>query len=129
MNDQERVTVREYIEALLGNCKDSCRDKFVNIYETMQILFENQDEKLKIAKIEMDRRLEQMNEVRSQLERQAREFTIKGEQVLINNQIFDRLAKVEEKKSLISGNMIVIMAIISAIITGLFVVGIKILGK
>ena len=127
MDEQERVTVREYIEALLGNCKEHCRDKFVDVYNTMGILVENQGDSIKTAKIEMDRRLEGMNEFRNQLEKQAGDFVNKAEQGIINNQILERLHKVEQQKSILDGKMVTVIAFICAVVSVLIVVGAEIL--
>ncbi|RPI56165.1 MAG: hypothetical protein EHM49_00960, partial [Deltaproteobacteria bacterium] len=95
MNDQDRVTVREYIEALLGNCKEHCRDKFVDVYNTMGLMIEGQSESIKTAKVEMDRRLEGMNEFRSQLEKQTSTFVDRNEMKLMETRTDERLSKLE----------------------------------
>ena len=113
------MTVREYIEAILGNCKEGCKDKFVNVYNTIEILFEKQEEALKTAKSEMDRRLEGMNEFRRQLDKQADTFMDKNEQKIINKSCADSINALQNIKSKLDGKMFVIILVIAAIVGAL----------
>jgi len=97
------VTVREYIEALLGNCKEHCRDKFLDIYNTMEILFESQEKALKMANKELD----------------AKFLTIKEAETRYGaklNELEKSLVEVSIKKSEISGKVFMIIAVVSAVI-------------
>ena len=108
MNDSDKVTVREYIEALLENCKEVCKDKFNSIDVKIQDKFKELDEKmgaafrfekqsLETAKTELDRRLEGMNEFRAQLEKQADSFVNEGEQILFNTLIREKTENLEKR--------------------------------
>ena len=151
MNEREQVTVREYIEALLGNCKEHCRDKFVDVYNTMGILVENQGDSIKTAKVEMDRRLEGMNEFREQLEKQTSTFVDRKEMKLMETRNDERLSKLERsaekwitnevvsakydkrieelaaKKANLDGKMVAVIAFICAVVSVLIVIGAEIL--
>jgi len=151
LNEREQVTVREYIEALLGNCKEHCRDKFVDVYNTMGILVENQGDSIKTAKVEMDRRLEGMNEFREQLEKQTSTFVDRKEMKLMETRNDERLSKLERsaekwitnevvsakydkrieelaaKKANLDGKMVAVIAFICAVVSVLIVIGAEIL--
>ncbi len=70
-----------------------------------------------------------MNEFREQLDKQAKDFTNKNEQNLINSQFSERLQKVEQQKSFLEGKLIVVIVLVSSIVSALIVVGMKILQK
>ena len=151
MDEKEQVTVREYIEALLGNCKEHCKDKFIDVYNTMEILVEGQNKSIKTAKVEMDRRLEGMNEFRAQLEKQTGTFVDRKEMELMSTRTDERLSKLERsaekwitneivsakydkrieelaaKKNNLDGKMVAVIAFICAVVSVLIVVGAEIL--
>jgi len=151
LNDKERVTVREYIEAMMGNCKEHCRDKFVDMYNTLEILFEKQEQALKLARGEMDNRLHTMNKFREDIEKREKESISRTEYTLAHKQVVDRLSNIETRaekfctdsdkkeierrleqiaiqKAILDTKALIIMAGVAAVISTLIMIGAKILG-
>ena len=151
MNDKERVTVREYIEAMMGNCKEHCRDKFVDMYNTMEILFEKQEQALKLARSEMETRLHTMNKFREDIEKREKESISRTEYAMGHKQVVDRLSIIETRaekfctdgdkkeierrleqiaiqKAILDTKALMIMAGVAAVISTLIMIGAKILG-
>lgn len=79
------VSLREYLETLINK-----------LCEKMSIRIEALNESISVAKREMDRRLEGMNEFRTQLTRQAGEFIGKTEFKLEIDKLEIRLKVLEE---------------------------------
>jgi polysaccharide deacetylase 2 family uncharacterized protein YibQ len=105
---------------------------------------------LKVAKDEMERRLEGMNEFRNQLEKQASNFVDEGTYKLAHNNLSDKISKLEVRaekfldeddkkdyekriseiatqKAVLDGKMIVVMCIVAAVIAVLITIGAKML--
>ena len=117
----------------------------------MEILVEGQNKSIKTAKIEMDRRLEGMNEFRAQLEKQTGTFVDRNEMKLMATRTDERLSKLERsaekwitneivsakydkrieelaaKKNNLDGKMVAVIAFICAVGSVLIVVGAEIL--
>ena len=125
MNEKERqqkiestIALERYFNDRMEDCRTHCKSSFINFEKMMDIVIDAQDKALSTAKVEMDRRLESMNEFRSQLEKQAIEFVDKKEQKLIDKQQDDKIHRIEMQKATLDGKVYMIIIGVSAIVGG-----------
>jgi len=157
LNDQERqeqitltVALDRYFIDRLGDCQRHC-SKMLEVFDKrLDDIKTEKDVALKVAKDEMERRLEGMNEFRNQLERQASNFVDEGTYKLAHNNISDKISKLEVRaekfldeddkkdyekriseiatqKAVLDGKMIFAMCIVAAVIAVLITIGAKML--
>jgi hypothetical protein len=112
---------------------------------------DEQDSALQTAKVEMDRRLEGMNEFREQLEKREKEAVSRAEFKIAFDQLTDKVNRLEvraekfldendkevyeakineisKQKAMLDGKMITAMCIVAAVISALIIIGAKMLG-
>jgi hypothetical protein len=54
LEEKDCQHLKDYFDTRLGDCKHFCTDKFVTVYNTMEILFESQKNALTLASKELD---------------------------------------------------------------------------
>jgi hypothetical protein len=85
---EHEIPCREVIEAKVA-IDAACKK--------VDLVTKHQEEALRLARKEMERRLKGMNEFRDQLEKQAHLFAVKSEETLKHTIIEDRIRAVERK--------------------------------
>ena len=157
MNDKERqeqitltVALDRYFIDRLGDCQKHC-SKMLEVFDKrLDDIKTEKDIALKVAKDEMERRLEGMNEFRQQLEKREKESVSQSEYKAGHNQVVERLNKLEVRgeklldeddkkdyekrisviatqKAVLDGKMIFAMCIVAAVIAVLITIGAKML--
>jgi uncharacterized coiled-coil DUF342 family protein len=90
--------------------------------EYVDLRFEDQDRALKLSRDEMNRRLESMNEIRSQLDKQAGTFLTKETFDASEDKIVSRIATMESALAAESARNKVYVVLVSAAVSALIAI-------
>ena len=107
-------------------CKfhEGFREKIEAHNRELEIRYDSLNRAIEVAKSEMDRRLEAMNEFRAQLTRQASEFISRKEVEALAKELDLKIAPLKEKSNVTEGSdkwiAIIIQVIISIIVVVVF---------
>jgi hypothetical protein len=125
MDDNNKVSLKEHI-ALVNRLTEKYFDEKVkNVENLIEGKTQNIKEATELAKVEIDRRLQGMNEFREQLSSQEREFIKRSEHANMMEKYDKDLKLINEKLAYMDGRANMKSVMISAgIAIALFLIGI-----